>query len=375
MQSRFGVLLQVQWLHEYYRDSQGDLAASRLFEVKPTASCQQQLKDYGLLLKANECGFTLLYRTPDSAQPQLSLLQNIDTLNFRFYLYAAEPSFFYFSDLPIDASSGTCYYLSNQIDNQQSLDGSNRLLISRDNAGAFLSADDQFTVRPPLFPYSFELNADVVWLSIRDANGDVVMAKQLEKLEDATGDSPNPFQIYLDLTSLEAGLYSLFIGDQETEQFYLESEQNSISPFAIIDIYADISVPLAYRFTDEMGVVTPKTYQLRIDCRETIWKYLIALKYNTGIADSDLQVVSNQFSATFTRQSSYLMADDTKVIPFESSPTLIPLLREPLKGFSLQRTLPGPGPGSTEETPLPAPSVTNLAHANGKIYSEVYVYI
>ena len=123
--------------------------------------------------------------------------------------------------------------------------------------------------------------------------------------------------------------------------------------------------------------MNPSAFGLRLNRRETVWKYLVGVKYRQEVKQQDLQVVSKIFPATFSPQNSFELADNTTVFPFDSGNTTIPLTREPLKGFTLKRTISGTGSGSssTEETPLSNPEIVNLKTDNGKIVSEVYVYV
>lgn len=373
MASRFEVLFSVIIEHEFFRDQNGQLRQdSSLFSIKPTQDCERILRDLGLLFRQTPNGFTVLFTALDPAQPQQSLLENLTSSKLRFYLTSNTPELLFFSDLSVQQDRDTLYYLSNRSDNTQSVNGNNDLLLTADTLLPYLSQDDLVTVSPAGFPVEFTSPNETAWLIITDNQGNNVFSQQLQKLVSAQAPSPHPFAAYVQLAGLEAGVYQLFFDNHFQYQFYLDNPNPG--SFAVLEIFTDDSVPTAYQFVNSSGVVNSKEYVLRLNRRETIWKYIIGLKYRANQVESDLEVVSNQFAATFTRKASYTLADNTKAVPFESDPTLIPLLAQPLKGFSLKRKL-GPGPNNVEETPLATPSFTNMKMANGKIYSEVYVYI
>ncbi|WDE02898.1 hypothetical protein SG34_015755 [Thalassomonas viridans] len=378
MESGYRTLFAIEFFHEFYKKADNSYShRDEDFNIIPTQDCETALKNQGLLFRRVPGGFIVLYKSDpnNSAKPLIPLT---DTSQFRFLLTAKSPNLVYYSDLPLAGERSAIYYLHNRQSNIQDIDGTDELLLVQDTNTPYLSALDQTRLRAAQFSYQFSRESDTARLTIADRQLMPVYSQLLNKLDPDVNAGQREFSAQPDLTLLPPDLYTLAIDGEIQETFYLDSQAFRRQPFGLIDIFSNGDVPEAYRFIDDSGQVTAKTYSVRINNRATIWRYFIGLKYRNSVTPEKLDVVSSVFSANFTRKTSITLADSTQVIPFDSGTTKIPLKKAPLKGFTLKRDITtGPGPSVFEETPLPNPEITNIATETGSepIYSQVYFYI
>ena len=266
------------------------------------------------------------------------------------------------------------YFLSNLAGNVQAVDGRDELLLIKDNSDVYLSAQDEVIVSPARFNWTFSRAADTASISVLDQHSGTVFSKTLDRLDDGATGAQKNFSSAIDLSAFGKGLYHFFIDGALTQRRYIDDALTRNKPFALLNISLHPDVPLSHRLTRADGAVASKTFRLRLNKRETIWKYLVGVKYREEIEDDDLEIISASFPATFTRKPSYRLADNTRIIPFASDSKL-PLTQEPIKGIKLKRSLSAHGSGSSEEMALPNPEVANLKIDNNQLYSEVYVYV
>ncbi|TQV87439.1 hypothetical protein [Aliikangiella coralliicola] len=382
MESAYRPLFTVKFFHEFYKNQLGEYThLDEDISIVPTEKCRREMAKQGLLFRSTSGGFTVLYTAYKEDNVEKPLVPLTDPRQFSFQLFSKSPYIIHYSSLPLDGKKPGIYYLNNLQNNTQEIDGEDELLLVEDTVEPYLSSQDEFMLRPAHFSYGFKKAADTATLSIEDRKGNAIYSKLLNKLDDGEVAAEKNFSANLDLTPFGTGLFIAKVDGVEQQKFYLDGTLIAQKPFGLIDIFYHSDVPATYQFADAQGNVSAKTYTVRIDCRETIWKYLVGLKYRKDLDPTDLEVVSNIVSATFTRQNSYKLADNTTVIPFDSGNTTIPLKKEPIKGIKLKRTIAGQGGGggggntSTEETSLPNPEITNIKTDNGKIYSEVYIYL
>jgi hypothetical protein len=379
-------LFNIKFFHEFYKNNNDKYThVDEDITVSPTPECAKELANQGLLLRITNGGFTVLYRAHLEDNIEKPLIPLTEPRKFSFQLFPKKPDFIYYSSLPLDGKNPGIFYLSNLEDNIQSNNGTQELLLVKDHSKPYLSSLEEFISRPSQFSYQFKKAADSALLTVEDRQANIVYSKTLQKLDDGATTVDKNFTASLNLSARKSGLYTLKVDAVEQEKFYLDGSLTARPPFGLIDIFYHPDVPVAYQFADSAGNVASKTYIVRLNNRETIWKYLVALKYREDLNADDLEIVSDIFPATFTRQPSYMQGDNLTVIPFDSGSTTLPLKKEPLKGIKLKRTISNHGHGhdddqghgnsSTEETALPNPQISNIKTANDEVYSEVYIYV
>lgn len=382
MDSIYRSLFKLQYFHEFYKNKDDQYThLDEDIKIVPTQQCMREMQNQGLLFRSTPGVFSVLfqaYKEDNQVQPLVPLTE---PRKFSFQVFSLNPYIVHYSALPLEGKEQGIYYLSNLQNNIQNRDGIDELLLVKDTLDPYLSSLDEIRLKPSRFIYSFKHVGDTATLSLLDHQSNTVYSEILDKLDDGATTPEKNFSTALDLSALGTGVYTLRIGTQDIEVFYLDDALVGKKPFGLIDIYYHPDVPADYQFADAQGVVSSKTYTLRFNHRETVWKYLVGLKYRHDIDPQDLEIVSDVFPATFTRHSSFKLADNTTVIPFDSGSTTLPLKKEPVKGIKLKRTIAGHGSGSgsgggsTEETPLPNPQISNIKTGSGKVYSEVYFYV
>ncbi|WDE09523.1 hypothetical protein [Thalassomonas haliotis] len=378
MESGYRTLFAVEFFHEFYKQADNSYShRDEDFDIIPTTDCKTALKNQGLLFRQVPGGFIVLYKAaPGNSAKPLIPLSDLDRL--RFLLMAKTPNLVYYSDLPLTGERSAIFYLHNRQSNIQDIDGTDELLLVQDTNSPYLSAQDKTRLRAEQFTYPFSKESDSARLIITDRKLMPVFSQTLHKLDPEVNAGLRQFSAHIDLSLQPTDIYTLTIDGEVQESFYLDSRLSQKQPFGLIDIFHHDEVADEYQFIDESGQVAAKTYRVRLNNRATVWRYFIGLKYRSSVTPEKLAVVSNIFTADFTRKTSITLADNTQVIPFESGTTKIPLKKAPLKGFTLKRDITtGPGPSVFEETPLPNPEITNIATETGSepIYSQVYFYI
>lgn len=380
MDSIYRSLFKLQYFHEFYKNKEDEYThLDEDIKIVPTPQCKREMTNQGLLFRETPGAFSVLYRAYKEDSLVKPLVPLTEPRKFSFQIFSRNPYIVHYSELPLEGKSQGLYYLNNLQDNTQNINGTDELLLTKNTSNPYLSSLDEITLRPSRFTYDFKHAGDAATLSLQDRKSNTVYSETLSKLDDGVVTPEKNFRAILDLSSLETGIFTLLINAVEQEVFYLDDSLVGRKPFGLMDIYYHPDVPSDYQFADSLGSVSGKTYTLRFNHRETVWKYLVGLKYRQDLDPEDLEIVSDVFPATFTRQSSFKLADNTTVIPFDSGSTTIPLTKEPVKGIKLKRTIAGhgsgSGSGSTEETPLPNPQISNIKTGSGKVYSEVYFYV
>jgi hypothetical protein len=379
MNTRYRELFGVEFFHEFYKNKDDTYSQrDNDFEVIPTAQCSALMRNQGWLFRRVAGGFKLLYRAaPDNVSKPLIDFPARASLSF--LLRAKTPWLEHYTALPLQRASDSIFYLTNLAGNVQQVDGKDELLLTKDSTNVFLSAQDEVIASPPRFHWTFKKAADKAVISILDQHSGSVFTTQLERLEDGSSSGAQKnFCAAIDLTAFGKGLYHFLIDGVESHRRYVDEDLTWRKPFALLDMKLHPHVPTTHQFAEDDGSVAAKHFRLRLNKRETIWKYLVGVKYREDIAEDDLQIISASFPATFTRKASYRLADNTRIIPFDSDLKL-PLRQEPIKGIKLKRTLSahgaGSGSASSEEIALPNPEVANLKTENNQLYSEVYIYV
>ncbi|MDH3974157.1 MAG: hypothetical protein OEV42_07745 [Deltaproteobacteria bacterium] len=368
MKIEFDKLLEVNFYHNYYRAEKGED-----FEVEPTALCQKELKNYGLLFKKISRGFVVLYELTDDGLGGKEPLRAIDgKVRLSFMLKSRNPYLLNYSDLPLDSKFHHIYCLHNVNDNQQSGD----LLLSSATDKNHLSLDDRITLKPQLFQYGFHSENPSAQIEIIDERGDSVISENVSLVEGV-------LNYPVDLRGRRPGRFTLKIDGQIELVFYASHELTGESVFGIIDIFSNDDVPEAYRFIDGESVA-PKKYMVKIKRRQTYWKYCVAFKYyerDEHFKAENLSISHPDPSVKFDSQGVF---DGDDVVPVEIfiSDKELAFTEEPVKGIDLKLKKSGQGGGHGNvielKKNLPAPSVNQIVkpdESGSNIYSEIYIYV
>lgn len=373
---KFERLFEVEIYHHYYAAK-----VSEDLVINPTADCRRLLRDYGLLLRTTPKGFVVLYEAyEDAAQklhPRKPLEENV---RLSFWLQPNNPYLINYSDLPLDSPSGHIYYGSNLNDNLQD----SQLLLSADTGAEFLSPQDLLELKSQRFQYPMESPNFSAEIEIIDDFANIVI-KETVVMVDGVANFP------VDLRKYGSGKFTLKIDGIQKAQFYANDELIGQNVFGLIDIFRHDSVPVAYQFTDatQNHDVQTKAFVVKIANRQTFWKYFLVLKYRLKDLTPD-QWPSDwpaDWSIVYPPDPSVkiepqpaavkTLVDGTLAVPFVSDAKL-PLQQAVILGLQLKKSgSNGNGSGIREIENLPNPSVASIVpnDSDGKIYSEIYVYV
>jgi hypothetical protein len=376
MDAIYEKLFEIKLSHRYY--TSGQCADIR---IKPTPPCAQLLKDYGLLCVENAEGLTVRYPAIVGPQDQLIPLKPIsETIGFAFILQSKNPYLLNFSDLPLNPGPSSVYQFDNLAANVQ--DG--KLLLSADGEAPFVSAQDVIAWRPQRFNYRAGHGGGEAAVEIRDAWDRTLVQETVPVLEGVLN-----YQV--DLRRKLSGVFNLLVDGVPRLAFYADDQLTRRNVFGLVNIYRDDRVPAAYQFTDpgQEHAVVPKTYCLTFNQRMTFWKYYVALKYRLKNLTPDKWPKDwpDDWKIIYTPDPSVdispdagkvkTLTDGTLAVPFIAD-TPLPIQEAPVKNVQLKKTGPGANASGIREIDhLPNPSVRNIVPdaSDGKIYSEVFIYV
>ncbi len=420
METQYVALFEVEIFHNYY---QSKLCAE--LSVEPTPSCNKQMINYGLLFRKTSHGFAVNYNKSSLEKDKdgkfAPLIPVTDNIQLSFVLRSKNPFLVNYSDLPLDKKRNQIYCLNNLNEN---INGETKQLLI--TSGTYMSGNDRLTLKPQVFQGIFESINATDKVKIVDGYNNTLLEKTVNEIP-FTGRSDrtvlnktvqfekNTLNYRVDLRPHPPGTFTLSINDEEKMKFYASDELNSNDVFGVIDLYKNDKVPLSYQYSVinkniENSIMKKNNYVIRIDNRQTYWKYNVVLKYRLekieqeewredwldrwpGDAPQGWPVDWPQdWSIVCTRDSSALpitlqskkedsqaLSDGTISFPFVAD-KLLPLQQKPIKSVELKKTGNSMGTlsGIKDIEKLPYPSYRNLkqdSEDNSKFYSEIFIYL
>ncbi|HKJ68171.1 MAG TPA: hypothetical protein VKA68_09475 [bacterium] len=263
-------LFSLEISHRYHASGK-----SEDFHILPTYRCAENLRDAGLIFRSHTHGFLVQYQARNGNDPKIPLT---DQTKYSFILHQQRPDLLNFSDLPLSNQVNQIYYLDNLTKNRQE----DALLLTAETGHEFLSGLDILSLRPQSFQYRFSSSRSRVSLQIQDVFGRTI-EEALVPVHDGSGSYP------VALRRLSPGKFTLRLDGELAETFYASDELFRQKPFGVLDIYQHARVPSEYQFTDlgDPAAITPRKYQLNIQRRTTYWKYLFVHKYRLTELNAD----------------------------------------------------------------------------------------
>jgi len=356
MDIHFEELVRLQINNDFYKQGYGDD-----FEILPGPGTQQILIDYGLLFRKVPNGAVVLYELDPSGTAPLRPIS--ESLCFRFLLRNRSRNLYHYTNLPLDDILGSIFHLHNLQNNQQD----DELLLTSDTLAKYLTEDDQVPVRPPWFEYAFTAIGTSAQVQVLDFFGETVQEAQVTKQDGI-------FSLPIALQAHPPGRYRLLVNASPELDFYTGPSLAGQGCTGIIELFRDDGVPAPYRFTSGTGDAQPKTYVINLQCRVTYWKYLVVLRYRTGVDPDDLSILHPDDGVVFNRQTSTVSSDGATVVPFISN---IPLQLQANPTSGIQLTYSNGNGGDLQIDHLPNAPTSRIVPdpSEGKIYSEIYYYI
>ena len=334
------------------------------FVIKPTKECNKKLKEYGLLVRKNSCGLTILF-------PKIKneILKEIEEkIKFEFLLVSENEYLLNFSNLPLEENKQQIYYLSN-------IDADKVYRNNLHNLNTNISENDRISIKPLLFTYTVESVNTSVNVEIKNYFKEIVKSDKVYPID-------NKYNYHINLSSLNSGFYELIVDGTSKLKFYASDEIIGSSFLGVIEITRED--------------MSEKEYKITFKRRNSIWRYYVEAKYRNEIKKDDLKLyfpksvfddlsitVPNSFNVVngkveIEADSESTNSDSTNVILFKLFDSL-PLYEEAYKGIDLKIDK---NASSFEIKNLANPSVKNISRSlvNGKptgnkYYSDIYIYI
>ncbi len=359
MRIEYSKLFKVDIHHDYYSD-----VISKDFEIEPTDICKWQLANYGLIFKKMKDGFIVLYETDNSNTPHPKR-EFDNSVKFSFKLIPKKLHVVNYSNLSHTSKSNQIYYLHNLNNNRQNINGVDFLLLNDNAGGFFLSSRDQIIIKPHFFQYREDNAALSAVVEIDGDSGNVIPARNVLVIEGILNYTVN-------LRHHEPGKYTLKVNGENRLVFYACDELKTDNIFGIIDIYCHPDMNNDYAFVMQNGDISAKIYTLRIQRRETIWRYFLVLK-NRPNAD-DLSINYSNGPVIFAAQPEEILSDGQRAVPFISS-VPIPLQKTVITGISLDKANGNSLKQLIENLPNAPVSIINPDLNNNLIYSKIFIYV
>ena len=231
---RFGydILFSIRFLHDYYGGDSTDIS------IRPTADCEEVLRNYGLLFKSIPGGGLVLF----SLNEKKEIHRKIQAITrFRFLLNLRNSAFENFTSLPYPVTKlGRKFYYFSNVTNTGALDTSTALAKSAGNKVG--SVDYSWLANPNLtIPLGGNFSQVAVSQIIPGVGKRVVKTFQTVTLDKLVIDllnidnSPNP------PFALKAGSYNLdFTGPSpKTEQIYFDETLWQSNGWGLLEIVKD----------------------------------------------------------------------------------------------------------------------------------------
>ena len=358
MRLQYDTLFEVEIEHTYF--GTGGLNP---LSIEPTPHCGKALRDGGLLFKETPTGFCVLYEYRTDGPHRIPVRALPEDMRLSFAVMSKDQYLLSYSLLPLGGSEKGLYVLNNL----QGVIRDGKYLLTHDETGSFMTGGDWVSLQPQRFSYALDNDGAKHLVTVTDAMGASVRKIQVDG-------ALSPLQCDLDLSQHRPGLYVLAVDGTERLQFYADSYLLSRAPFAVIDLFFGKSVPAGFSPINDDGSINRRRYTVRIDKRRIYWRYLVVLKYRSGLHPEDITITYPDPAVGFLRGEARTAADGLTVVPFVSDREL-PLQKKTVKGITLQKSGNGGAPFVIEN--LPNVSCENLIPdvATGRTYSDVYFYI
>jgi hypothetical protein len=359
MRLRYDIFFEVEFVHTYFSQTPSDI-----FDIVPTAPCREALRDSGLLCKKMPYGFCIVYeyRTDGSGHnfPARSIPSEC---RFTFTMKTKNLYVLSYSELPFDGPDPGIYAFNNLAGNFR--DG--KYLLTSDTSTSYVTQNDLVELCWQRVVQSVSGDGTDHDVVVKDGTGASV-------LYIATRSADHPVDYEINLRGHKPGLYSLEIDGVQKNRFYADDAIYDLRPFGIVDIYLGSAVQSGFSPVNNDGTVTKRRFTVQIDRRQLYWRYVVALKYRNTINTEDLIITHLDSTISFIRGPSREMADGTIMVPFVSS-RMLPLQHKAQTGITLSKA--GNGSGTLSVDNLPNPSFENVIPntEDGRVYSDVYVYI
>ncbi len=333
--------------------------------VEPSSATQDKLREYGLIFREAEDGFSIYAEIVPESTP-LELLKPIgeDALRFSFLLKSRNSYLSNITALPKYRPGSELFYFNNLRDDQA--DG--RLHLGDSAPGVRVGNGVELV--GDTYAYQFSSPVNSASLKIED-----IFGNQLHNLTfkyNDSGDTTSEHKIDLqNIDKLVPGCYVISDANDGSgaRRFYYDPALFGNSPMGVIEIFSSTHkltssgidwVPNDYRFLVDNELQDIAAYTIQLEARTTTWRYSVIKKYEaSGINISNLDDITNFNKALKSDRAVYT---STAEVQLSEHPQKIMLSRN----------------GGTKIRNLPAPYLTTHLQAgasDGSFISDMYVYV
>lgn len=369
MKTSYQPLCKLQLEHSYYDETRD----AGNFRIHPTPACQRILDHHHILFRQTENGVLLYVAViPDTKPPELFQELNLETLKLAFWLEVINPLFFNISALPAEHNVGKeLFYFNNLTDHRPSHADGEPLYLNDTTSKQSLGASLEL-LTGSLYTASFKQKVTDITLNLKDQFENILKSIPINE--------PNGLSEYridlADISGLIPGQYLLENENTPDDSYhiYYDPELRGKSIFGLIELYntttnltpdSSEKVISSYQFLSSDNKLTPlSAYILRLNNRETIWRYIVTMKYqDTGLDLSKLSIKYDSGAPTFakTLKDKQIIFTSEEALPLKETPPSVSLLLDGEDYMSL--------PIPTSSTALQKPSELN------DLSSDMYIYI
>lgn len=337
---KFALLFAIQCRHAYFADG-----VCRVLSLRPTAACAALLARHRLRFKAEPGGGTVYYT--DTGNQALPDYREIESL--AFYLDSSDP------------------YLANYTGGLELAvpDAMPSVWAFEHLAANETGPDTGFAmpVRLALLPQRFSVTLSAPGaVSVQDAAGRDVL--RMDARQRAIG---------VDLRGASDGRYRLLNAGKPELDFYLGSAPGSkVWGLVSIDPRATAGGPIA-----PDGAVVPRTYEIRLASRATLWRYTVIgpQQPEPDYASYRVHAVGSGAADAvgFRREPAPVNVNRRSAARFVSTRPL-ELAERPHWRFTLEAPTGEPGPARRIALPY-AQADTLTCNVAGTPCSDIYVYL
>jgi len=331
MTETYHKLFGVHFLHNYYKDGRCvDI------DVQPDRTTGQLIHQYGYIFRKEAGGFSV-FVPGYTAENQSFVTDKTETnLQFNFILSITNPYLMNITELA-QINEGSCYLFTNtQIDS--AVEGTKTQYFSTGQ--------------------TVDIQTNAI-LQEKNSKTDIELIKngQVYSLQPSTNSTG-----YFDIKGLDDGVYTL--KSQTTEKhIYFGNDRLTTNPFALISI--DINDKSILNAAQSMQ---QPTYAIRLQSKETYWKYIIVEKETTENLLIDLSNNTELFMKTNE------VLNGNKPVSVFTSRQKIPITAARDQYFRLKLRNGDPENDLILISKLPLPDITTLNYThNGDTYSPIYL--
>jgi hypothetical protein len=259
--------MESKYLQELFRFTCGHInfpdGIKGLFTMEPTEQGQKTLNGYKLNFKKLDDGFAII--APCLQQDATGFaLEKPFTGNEKlsFAVFANDPLFFDYSELPYDPPGEYVYYFNN-------LDATKRrtsLLLHVEG----IKESEKIQLHTKTFSFTMKSGAIPV---VRDCRGTTIQATQY----DCSSDTIKNLYI-VDLSRLDDGVYTIEYNNTTMTCYCTKASFIRKIPLLIIEFFVDTTVPQEYQIINRINniqYISPKNFGLHFGIYDMYWKYKI----------------------------------------------------------------------------------------------------